>query len=304
MAIIARMTRSSLLDVMGRDYVRTARRQGPAPTDRPVPPRPPQRDAAGRDGHRPRSAPCCRGAVLTETIFGLTGIGRTIFEAITGRDYIVIQGFALVVAVIYLVVNLSSTSATAPRSAGAAVMSQELDATARQQLRTQPPSSATRRCRAGTARGQPPWRSELTLRRILRQRSAVIGLVHPRLPVLRRASSRRSSPPTIRTSRPRRSRGAKPRRPPVHPRPGLPGRAQPEHLFGPRRQRARRVQPRGLRPRVSLAVGFVTVGMVDRRGHAHRRHRRASPAAGRTTCSCASWTCSWRSRPCSWRSRS
>ena len=46
------------------------------------------------------------GAVLTETIFGLTGIGSTIFESITGRDYIVIQGLALVVAIIYIVVNL------------------------------------------------------------------------------------------------------------------------------------------------------------------------------------------------------
>jgi len=46
------------------------------------------------------------GAVLTETIFGLTGIGRTIFESITGRDYIVIQGLGLVVAIIYVLVNL------------------------------------------------------------------------------------------------------------------------------------------------------------------------------------------------------
>jgi peptide/nickel transport system permease protein len=46
------------------------------------------------------------GAVLTETVFGLTGIGRTIFESINGRDYIVIQGMALVVAIIYVIVNL------------------------------------------------------------------------------------------------------------------------------------------------------------------------------------------------------
>jgi peptide/nickel transport system permease protein len=44
--------------------------------------------------------------VLTETIFGLTGIGRTIYESITGRDYIVIQGFAVIVAFIYVIVNL------------------------------------------------------------------------------------------------------------------------------------------------------------------------------------------------------
>ena len=44
--------------------------------------------------------------MLTETIFNLTGVGRTLFEAITGRDYVVIQGFTLVIAIIYLVVNL------------------------------------------------------------------------------------------------------------------------------------------------------------------------------------------------------
>ncbi len=46
------------------------------------------------------------GAVLTETIFNLTGIGKSIYEAITGRDYIVIQGLVLVVASIYVIVNL------------------------------------------------------------------------------------------------------------------------------------------------------------------------------------------------------
>jgi peptide/nickel transport system permease protein len=46
------------------------------------------------------------GAILTETIFNLTGMGRTLFEAIEGRDYVVIQGTTIVVAVAYLVVNL------------------------------------------------------------------------------------------------------------------------------------------------------------------------------------------------------
>ena len=53
-----------------------------------------------------RSARSCRGAVLTETIFGLTGVGRTLSEAITARDYVVIQGLTLVIAVGYVVVNL------------------------------------------------------------------------------------------------------------------------------------------------------------------------------------------------------
>jgi peptide/nickel transport system permease protein len=46
------------------------------------------------------------GAILTETIFSLAGIGLTVFESITGRDYITIQGLAVVVAMIYVLVNL------------------------------------------------------------------------------------------------------------------------------------------------------------------------------------------------------
>jgi peptide/nickel transport system permease protein len=106
MAIIARMTRSSLLEVLGQDYVRTARAKGMRP-----------RLVMFRHALRNALLPVVTviglsigallsGAVLTETIFNLAGIGRTIFESITGRDYIVIQGMALVVAVIYVVVNL------------------------------------------------------------------------------------------------------------------------------------------------------------------------------------------------------
>jgi peptide/nickel transport system permease protein len=46
------------------------------------------------------------GAVLTETIFNLSGVGRAVSEAIAARDYAVVQGFVLVIAVGYLVVNL------------------------------------------------------------------------------------------------------------------------------------------------------------------------------------------------------
>ncbi|MEO6350124.1 MAG: ABC transporter permease [Candidatus Limnocylindrales bacterium] len=106
MAIIARMTRSSMLEVLGQDYVRTARAKGLRP-----------RVVMLRHGLRNALLPVVTviglsigallsGAVLTETIFGLAGIGRTIFESITGRDYIVIQGLSLVVAVIYVGVNL------------------------------------------------------------------------------------------------------------------------------------------------------------------------------------------------------
>ena len=46
------------------------------------------------------------GAVLTETIFGLSGVGRAVYEAITARDYPVIQAFTLVIAVGYVIINL------------------------------------------------------------------------------------------------------------------------------------------------------------------------------------------------------
>lgn len=106
MAIIARMTRSSLLEVMGLDYVRTARAKGLR-----------GRIVLFRHGLRNAMLPVVTviglsiggllsGAVLTETIFGLTGVGRTIKESIDARDYVVIQGMALIVAVVYVVVNL------------------------------------------------------------------------------------------------------------------------------------------------------------------------------------------------------
>ena len=44
--------------------------------------------------------------MLTETVFGLSGIGRALFDAITGRDYAVVQGFTVIVASGYVIVNL------------------------------------------------------------------------------------------------------------------------------------------------------------------------------------------------------
>lgn len=106
MAIIARITRSSLLEVLGLDYVRTARAKGVE-----------ERTVVLRHAMRNALLPVVTiiglqlgallsGAVLTETVFNLAGVGRTLYEAITGRDYVVIQGFTLVIAVIYVVVNL------------------------------------------------------------------------------------------------------------------------------------------------------------------------------------------------------
>jgi peptide/nickel transport system permease protein len=60
---------------------------------------------SSRDGHWPSWARLS-GAVLTESVFNLAGVGRTMFEAITGRDYVVVQGLTLIIALIYVTVNL------------------------------------------------------------------------------------------------------------------------------------------------------------------------------------------------------
>ncbi len=106
MAIIARMTRSSMLEVLGRDYVRTARAKGLA-----------EWGVIVRHAFRNALLPVVTivglqlgtvfgGAVLTETIFNLAGVGRILYDAITARDYPIIQGFTLVVAVGYVLINL------------------------------------------------------------------------------------------------------------------------------------------------------------------------------------------------------
>jgi peptide/nickel transport system permease protein len=106
MAIIARMTRSSLLEVLNQDYTRTARAKGLS-----------ERVVLLRHALRNAMLPVVTiiglslgfllsGAVLTETIFGFSGMGRALYDGITSRDYAVIQGFTLVVAVIFLVINL------------------------------------------------------------------------------------------------------------------------------------------------------------------------------------------------------
>jgi peptide/nickel transport system permease protein len=106
MAIIARVTRSSLLEVLGLDFVRTARAKGLK-----------ENAVVLRHGLKNALLPVVTiiglslggllgGAVLTETIFNLGGVGRTVYEAILGRDYVVIQTFTLFIAVGFVVVNL------------------------------------------------------------------------------------------------------------------------------------------------------------------------------------------------------
>lgn len=106
MAIIARITRSNLLDVLGLDYVRTARAKGVR-----------ERTVVLKHAMRNAMLPLVTiiglqfgallgGAVLTETVFGLPGVGSFVVDAIFARDYPIIQGFTLVIAVLFVVVNL------------------------------------------------------------------------------------------------------------------------------------------------------------------------------------------------------
>ena len=106
MSIIARMTRSSLLEVLGLNYIRTARAKGVR-----------EIGVVLRHGLRNALLPVVTiiglslgallsGAVLTETIFGLSGVGRVLYDSITGRDYTVVQGFTLVIAVMFVFINL------------------------------------------------------------------------------------------------------------------------------------------------------------------------------------------------------
>lgn len=106
LALIARMTRSSMLDVLGQDYVRTARAKGL-----------PRLEVIMKHALRNALLPLVTiiglslgsflgGAVLTETIFGLSGVGRMLYDAITARDYGVVQSFTVVIAVFFVLLNL------------------------------------------------------------------------------------------------------------------------------------------------------------------------------------------------------
>jgi ABC-type dipeptide/oligopeptide/nickel transport system permease component len=106
LAIIARMTRSSMLDVLGQDYVRTARAKGL-----------PRIEVILKHAMRNALLPLVTiiglslgsflgGAVLTETIFGLSGVGRILYDSISARDYGVVQSFTVVIAVFFVALNL------------------------------------------------------------------------------------------------------------------------------------------------------------------------------------------------------
>lgn len=106
LAVIARYTRSSMLEILGQDYVRTARAKG-------------LNERAVLTRHTLKNAllPILTvvsfqfgfllgGAVLTETVFNWPGIGLALYNAISFRDYPIVQGGVLVVAVAFVIVNL------------------------------------------------------------------------------------------------------------------------------------------------------------------------------------------------------
>src|SRR5918992_2573561 len=105
-AILMRFVRAGLLEVLGSDYVRTARAKG-------------IREARVVAGHALRNslipvvtvigiqlALLLSGAVVTETVFSIRGIGRILVSAIFDRDYPIVQGVILLVAVIFVLANL------------------------------------------------------------------------------------------------------------------------------------------------------------------------------------------------------
>ena len=106
-ALIARMTRASMLDVLAQDYVRTAQAKGLAPTA-----------VLLRHALKNAAVPIATvvgigialligGAIVTETVFALPGIGRLTVDAILRRDYPIIQGVVLIFSAAYVLINLA-----------------------------------------------------------------------------------------------------------------------------------------------------------------------------------------------------
>jgi ABC-type dipeptide/oligopeptide/nickel transport system permease component len=106
LSIIARMTRSSMLDVLGQDYMRTAQAKGLARGTQ-------IRRHAMRNAMMPvvtiiglQFGGLLAGAILTETIFSWPGIGKWVFDAIGARDYTIVQSVTLIIAFTFVLVNL------------------------------------------------------------------------------------------------------------------------------------------------------------------------------------------------------
>jgi peptide/nickel transport system permease protein len=106
LAIVARITRASVLDVQNEDYVRTARAKGMSPTVV-------DRRHVMRNALLPvttviglQTGLLLSGAILTETVFAWPGVGTWLSEAIFNRDYPVLQGGILFLAIVFVMVNL------------------------------------------------------------------------------------------------------------------------------------------------------------------------------------------------------
>ncbi|RYE85907.1 MAG: ABC transporter permease subunit, partial [Hyphomicrobiales bacterium] len=106
LAVIARQTRSAMLEVLGEDYVRTARAKGLEPGR-----------VVGVHAFRNALIPVVTtiglqigllmaGAILTETIFSWPGIGKWMIDSISKRDYVSVQSGLLLIALIVMAVNL------------------------------------------------------------------------------------------------------------------------------------------------------------------------------------------------------
>jgi peptide/nickel transport system permease protein len=104
-AVLTRMTRSSMLEVLGEDYIRTARSKGL-----------PKRIVAYKHAFRNAIIPVITiiglqagdlmaGAIIVENVFHLPGVGRLVFEAIGQRDLLVVQGVVLFIATVIVLVN-------------------------------------------------------------------------------------------------------------------------------------------------------------------------------------------------------
>ncbi len=105
-ALVSRMTRASMLEVMGQDFIRTAQAKGAPPVV-----------VILKHGLRNAFIPILTvislqfgallgGAVLTETVFGWPGIGRLLVDSIFARDFTVVQGIVLVYAALFILVNV------------------------------------------------------------------------------------------------------------------------------------------------------------------------------------------------------
>jgi len=105
-ALVSRMTRASMLEVLGQDFMRTAEAKGAPP-----------RTVIIKHGLRNAFIPILTvislqfgallgGAVLTETVFGWPGIGRLLVDSIGARDFAVVQGIVLVYAAMFILLNV------------------------------------------------------------------------------------------------------------------------------------------------------------------------------------------------------